>query len=150
LEVRIHGPDNYYLRQRLLPLCRGPVRYVGFLSAVQVSPSLLDADLCFLSLASDDYGYAVPGKLYEYIAHARPILAALPDGPARTLIESEGFGLVARCGDPVDLALQLEAILDRGRREACHQRLLARRNAYAARPHFLSLAQRLGQLGEGS
>lgn len=148
LEVRIHGPDNYYLRQRLLPLCRGPVRYAGFLGAAQVSAALLDADVCFLSLASADYEYAVPGKLYEYIAHARPILAALPDGPARRLVEAEGFGLVARCGDPEELALRLEEILDRGRRESCHQRLLVRRGQYAARPHFLSLAQRLGQLGE--
>ncbi|MFA6110739.1 MAG: hypothetical protein WDA75_18425, partial [Candidatus Latescibacterota bacterium] len=58
-----------------------------------------------------------------------------------------GFGLVARCGDSEELALQLEGILDRGRRETCHQRLLARRGFYSARPHFLSLAQRLGQLG---
>ncbi len=147
LEVVFHGPDNRFLRQHLLPQCVGPVHYGGFLPARAVSAALLAADICFLSLASDDYQYAVPGKLYEYIAHARPLLAALPDGPARQLIEAEGFGAVARCGDAADLAAQLERLLDPAFRLGCHQRLLARRNAYAARPHFLSLARRLHQVG---
>jgi hypothetical protein len=149
LEVVFHGPDNRFLRQQLLPQCVGLVRYGGFLPARAVSAALLGADICFLSLASDDYQYAIPGKLYEYIAHARPLLAALPDGPARQLIESEGFGVVARCGDAADLAAQLGRLLEPACRAACHQRLLARRDAYAARPHFLSLARRLHQVGCG-
>jgi len=146
IEVCIYGPDNLYMRKNLLPLAKGRIQYGGFLGMSQVSSVLLDADVCFLSLASPDYAYAIPGKLYEYIAHARPILGALPEGSARRLIEKEGFGLVANCGDARELAQLLERMLNREVRSGFHQRLVEERHHYAARPHFLSLARKVQEL----
>ena len=122
------------------------VRYGGFLGANQVSSALLKADICFLSLASEDYAYAIPGKLYEYIAHARPVLASLPRGSAWKLIEGEKFGLVAQCGSPEDLARQLEEMSVWSRRRLFHRRLLEERERFAAAPNFLSLASRVLKL----
>ncbi len=147
LRVTVYGPENLYLRRRLRPLLDGAgMRFGGFLNAAQVSPVLLDADVCYVSLASDQHAYAVPGKLYECIAHARPILAVLPPGTARSIIEEHGFGLVANCGSVEMLTGQLLAMLDPERRQGCFERLLASREAYAARPQFLSLARRLREL----
>ncbi|MEW6750769.1 MAG: glycosyltransferase [Candidatus Latescibacterota bacterium] len=143
-EVVVYGPDNAYLRRRLGGrLAAAGVRYGGFLPAAQVSGALLDADACFLSLASERFAYAVPGKLYEGIAHARPLLACLPAGGARRLIEEEGFGLVAPCGDAAELASRLAEMMEPSRRLQFHARLLARRGCYAARPQFLALARRI-------
>jgi glycosyltransferase involved in cell wall biosynthesis len=143
IEVGIYGPDNFYLRQKLRPVMKERIQYGGFLSAKQVSPVLAAADICFLSLASEEFGYAVPGKLYEYIAHARPILAALPRGSARDIIEGEGFGLVADCDSAEGLAGKLAEMLDWDKRISFHRQLMEKRQRYAARPHFLSLAERI-------
>jgi len=146
VEAVIFGPDNAYRRTALSPALVPGVTYGGYLPAGQVSAELLAADICFLSLASSDFSYAIPGKLYEYIAHARPILASLPQGAARELIESEGFGLVGDCGSPADLAAGLLTMLEPARRQSYHQALVARRHIYAAAPNFLSLARRIREL----
>lgn len=146
VEAVIYGPDNAHCRRALSPALVPGVTYGGYLNAGQVSAELLGADACFLSLASADFSYAIPGKLYEYIAHARPILASLPRGAARELIEGEGFGLVAECGSPEDLAAQLVTLLDPAQRQTFHRSLLAKRQNYAAAPNFLSLAQRILEL----
>jgi len=43
--------------------------------------------------------FAVPGKLYEYIATGRPILAMVSQGPTKELIETEGLGITVDYGD---------------------------------------------------
>jgi hypothetical protein len=88
----------------------------------------------------------VPGKLYEIIAHARPVVAALPQGAARRIIETEQFGLVADCHQPEALAAVLSQMLDGDRRRLFHANLLLQRQRFAARPYFLSLARRIQEL----
>ena len=146
VRATIHGPDNAYRRAVLNSALVPGVEYGGYLSAGEVSGHLHSADVCFLSLSSGDYAYAIPGKLYEYIAHGRPILAALPHGAARELIESAGFGLVADCGDAAGLARALEQILDPEVRRALAAQVIAQRARYAAAPNFLSLAERMQAL----
>lgn len=146
-DVVVYGPENAYLRGRLAPrLGAAGVRYGGFLPAPQVSSALLAADACFVSLASERFSYAVPGKLYECIAHARPILACLPQGSAWRLVEDEGFGLVAPCGDALGLAQRLAEMMERPRRQEIQRRLLDGRARFAARPQFLALARRIQDL----
>ncbi len=127
----------------LTPALVPGVSYGGYLSAGEVSGRLHGADVTFLSLSSRDYAYAIPGKLYEYIAHGRPILGALPSGAARELIEAQGFGLVADCGDAGGLARQLERMLDPAVRQGLARNLAAKRSQFAAAPNFLALAQRI-------
>ena len=147
IEVEIFGPENLYLRQKLLPLTGKGIRYGGFLEASKVSAALLRADVLFLSLASEDFSYAVPGKLYEYISHARPILGALPQGRAREIIEEGDFGLVAPCGNPEELAKKMAEMVDGKKRLCFHRNLVARKDEDAARPYFLSLARRIQEIG---
>ncbi len=146
IECAIYGPDNFYLRRVLQPRLGKGVEYGGFVPAKEVTNMLLSADVCFLSLASDDFSYAIPSKLYEYIAHLRPILGALPQGAARELIDGEEFGLTSDCGREDDLAQQIVAMMSVDRRIEFHQNLIRGKAKYAGRPHFLALAKRIQQL----
>ncbi|NNM26074.1 MAG: glycosyltransferase [Phycisphaerales bacterium] len=74
---------------------------------------LQSADALFLPLHDLPAGEAariVPGKLYEYLGVARPILACLPAGDARTWIESSGAGLVTRPTDSDAIATALRRL----------------------------------------
>lgn len=146
LDVAIYGPDNRYQQQVLQPRLTDGVRYGGFLQAGDVGGVLAQAHVGFLSLASEDFAYAVPGKVYDYIAHGRPMLASLPDGAARRLIETEGVGLVSACGDSAGLAHHLEALTDPAARRRLHDTVMQVRPRHAAAPHFLSLSQRIRAL----
>ena len=146
IESVLYGPDNFY-RQRVLQQQLVPgVQYGGYVDAADVADVLRAADVCFLSLSSAKYDYAIPGKLYDYIAEARPILASLPRGSAQALIEENGFGLVADCGSSESLAEKLIQILSTERRRQFHQSLVARRGRFAALPKVVALAQRIQAL----
>lgn len=65
---------------------------------------LKSADLLFLplhNLPKSDLSSIVPGKAYEYLASGKPILAALPNGDAKSFIDSAGTGLFC---DPTDVS----------------------------------------------
>jgi hypothetical protein len=54
----------------------------------------------------------VGGKLLEYLAFDRPILAVMPPGDGRALVESLAMGIVADV-EPASVADALEKLLDR-------------------------------------
>ncbi|HKY23772.1 MAG TPA: hypothetical protein VJM07_01375, partial [Gaiella sp.] len=54
------------------------------------------------------------GKVFEYIAVGRPILAVVPpDGAAAELIRETGAGIVAPPDDPGEIGAALEALYGR-------------------------------------
>ena len=58
----------------------------------------------------------ISGKVYEYLAARRPILAAVPpNGVAAALVGSAGAGEVADPDDPGAQSRALEALVDRRR-----------------------------------
>jgi hypothetical protein len=56
----------------------------------------------------------VPGKTFEYLASTRPILAAVPAGDARDLLEAAGNSAI--CG-PDDVAAMMDIIREQVRRK---------------------------------
>jgi glycosyltransferase involved in cell wall biosynthesis len=59
------------------------------------------------------------GKVFEYLAAERPILAAVPpDGAAATLIRETGAGIVARPDDPREIGKALRSLHERWRGRA--------------------------------
>jgi glycosyltransferase involved in cell wall biosynthesis len=146
LECVLYGPDTFYRQRVLQPLLVPGVAYGGYVDAPDVAGVLRSADVCFASLSSEKYDYAIPGKLYDYIAEARPILGSLPRGSASAMIEENDFGLVANCGSEADLAEKLIQMLSPARRRQIHQRLVAGRGRFAALPKVISLAQRIREL----
>lgn len=79
------------------------VELVDYLPHRDSVEKLQQADALFLplhGLGPDQRSRIVPGKTYEYLAARRPILACLPPGDARELIERSGNGWLA---DPCDV-----------------------------------------------
>ncbi len=95
------------------------VRLHGYLAHADSVALVRTADLLFLpmhDLAPGTRARIVPAKTYEYVASGRPILAAVPDGDARDLLEQAGTAFVC---DPADVERMAEIISER---IACHDR----------------------------
>ena len=74
----------------------------GFVTHAEAIALMRSADLLFLpmhNLPSGVRATIVPGKTYEYLASGRPILAAVPDGDARDLLEEAGGAEIVRPDD---------------------------------------------------
>ena len=92
------------------------VKTLGYLTHAETVALLRSADLLFLpmhGLPAGRRARIVPGKTYEYLAAGRPILAAVPEGDARDLLEQAGALLCppaaveclqAALGDRIDAA----------------------------------------------
>jgi len=91
------------------------VKTPGYLTHAETVGLLRSADLLFLPMHGLPPGRRariVPGKTYEYLAAQRPILAAVPDGDARDLLERAG-ALLCRPTDVDGLTAALSEQLDR-------------------------------------
>lgn len=107
IRIEMYGPANRYFRRHVAPhLCEG-VEFMGFVPRSEVMAKMVCAGAGFLSLSSPVLAYATPTKLFEYLDLGRPILASLPPGATRELIEGERIGLVADAGDIEQLARHL-------------------------------------------
>jgi glycosyltransferase involved in cell wall biosynthesis len=90
----------------------------GYLDHAASLDLLRSADLLFLpmhDLAPGRRSRIVPGKTYEYLASGRPILAAVPDGDARDLLQQAGNAILCRPGDVAGMAAAIVAQLDGAR-----------------------------------
>ncbi|MGH3004343.1 MAG: glycosyltransferase family 4 protein [Gaiellaceae bacterium] len=91
------------------------VKTPGYLTHSETIGLLRSADLLFLPMHGLPPGRRariVPGKTYEYLAAQRPILAAVPDGDARDLLE-RARALLCRPADVDGLTEALSRQLDR-------------------------------------
>ncbi len=87
------------------------VRLRGYLPHAESVALIRSADLLFLpmhNLPPGERMSIVPGKTYEYLASGRPILAAVPDGDARDLLEEAGTARLCR-PDDVDAMAEIVA-----------------------------------------
>jgi glycosyltransferase involved in cell wall biosynthesis len=101
------------------------VRPLGYLPHAEVTMLLRTADLLFLpmhELPAARRATIVPGKTYEYLASGTPILAAVPDGDARDLLERSGAALICRPRDVDCMARAIVAQAERARRGDLPQR----------------------------
>jgi glycosyltransferase involved in cell wall biosynthesis len=88
------------------------VRLHGYMPHAESIALLRSADLVFLPMQDLPRGQRaglVPGKTYEYLASERPILAAVPEGDAREIMEESGAAIVC---DPADVDAMAAAIAD--------------------------------------
>ncbi|HLW46982.1 MAG TPA: glycosyltransferase family 4 protein [bacterium] len=107
-------------------------------------PSLVDAaDCCLVTLEASVATPVVPSKIGGILAQARPIVAALPRGDARDIVEESGGGVCVDPGDANGLARAIRelaadpaarhAMGEAGRRYAdAHLSRTAATGAYAA------------------
>lgn len=136
LKVEIFGPDSGYFRRHVRPHLVEGVDFGGFLPKLEIDEKQAVADIGFLSLGDATYAYATPTKLFDYIELGLPIVAALPHGAARDIIEGHDLGLVVELGDVEGLADSLERMVD-----DADLRRRCRDNARRARSEFRSSVQ---------
>jgi glycosyltransferase involved in cell wall biosynthesis len=89
------------------------VRLRGYVTHAESIELMQSADLLFLPMQNLPAGVRatiVPGKTYEYLASGSPILAAVPDGDARDILEEAGHALLVR---PDDIDGMARSIRDR-------------------------------------
>jgi glycosyltransferase involved in cell wall biosynthesis len=89
------------------------VRSLGYVDHPTAIRQMVAADALFLPMHSIPHGKRariVPGKTYEYLASGRPILAAVPPGDTRDLIETTQSGVVANPSDVPGIARAIETL----------------------------------------
>jgi glycosyltransferase involved in cell wall biosynthesis len=90
------------------------VKRLGYLSHTDTVALMRSADALFLpmhDLPTGRRARIVPGKTYEYLGARRPILAAVPDGDARDLLERAGNAALSRPRDVDGLVDALRALV---------------------------------------
>jgi len=91
------------------------VKLVGYLAHKRTLEFMINSDVLLLLIASEEAieekmgPPMVPGKLYEYLAAKRPILALVPEGAAANIVRSTKSGIVV---PPEDVNLTKQAILN--------------------------------------
>ncbi len=75
----------------------GIVSFIGFRPRAEALGRIAAADAALLILADEPgKGLFVPGKLYDYIGLDRPILAIVPDGDVRNILDELNWGVVVK------------------------------------------------------
>jgi len=95
---------------------RCPVTLHGYMSHADSIALMRGGDLLFLpmhNLPSGVRASIVPGKTYEYLASCTPILAAVPDGDARDILEEAGNAILVRPDDVDGIAAGIRTELER-------------------------------------
>jgi glycosyltransferase involved in cell wall biosynthesis len=94
------------------------VHFHGYMPHAESIALLRGADLLFLPMQDLPAGKRaglVPGKAYEYLAAERPILAAVPAGDARDILEESGAALICDPADVEGMAAAINQELNRKR-----------------------------------
>jgi glycosyltransferase involved in cell wall biosynthesis len=92
------------------------IRFTGYLPHDRSVEMIRTADLLFLPMHNLPLGRRstiVPGKVYEYLAAGKPILAAVPDGDAREFLRKSNNAYLCRPDDHEAMKVALKrAYLD--------------------------------------
>jgi glycosyltransferase involved in cell wall biosynthesis len=144
LEVHLAGVVSAVDRE---VAARSPcARMPGYRSHDRTLDLLRTADLLFLPMQDLPPGVRagiIPGKTYEYLAANRPILAAVPDGDARDLLEEAGGAVLCR---PSDVDAMTRAIVQQLARFRAGTPAPAPREDVVARYEYRRLAEKLAEV----
>lgn len=144
LEIFYIGNYNKYepIKQYQYATFYGPYEHQKFIDFM-----IENVDVGFVSLKNDYFGACVPSKIYEYINLGLPILAALPDGDAKDLIEKNGFGLCYKYDDYDGIAKGIERFKnDKSFFEFCKKNILEQKENWSMENLFLELIQKIEKL----
>ena len=90
----------------------------GYVTHGESIEMMQTADLLFMpmqNLPAGTRATIVPGKTYEYLASGSPILAAVPEGDARDILEEAGNAILVRPDDVAGLGAGISSAVDRWR-----------------------------------
>lgn len=99
--------------ERVLESRRSPVKILGFMPQVQALRQIEETDYLLLTMTND---ISLPGKLFEYLATGKPILALTPGhGEVARILRETGAGESVEHDDPAAIRRMLEAAWQRAR-----------------------------------
>ena len=112
----------------------------GYVTHTRAVELMRTADLLFLPMHELQQGRAtiVPGKAYEYLAAGVPILAAVPDGDIRDVLEIGGQATLCRPSDVDGLSEAVDAAISRKQPAARGSRVAIERYSYPRLAHELA------------
>lgn len=117
LRVRFIGKaeDRFLDLIRTLQL-EGLVEFLGFLSHREAIEQIVSADALLLVIAPEDGNQNVlTGKVFEYLAAGKPVLALVPEGAASKLLTDARVGVTVAPTDIEAIAEQLHVLYQRHR-----------------------------------
>jgi len=147
IQVEVYGQKGYYYRYFYRKtLCEG-ISFNGFIPYLELMKKMMeDIDIGFFSLADDKYSYATPTKLFDYINLELPILAALPDGEAKDIIETHQVGKVAHYSNIEQLADHIYAYyIDKDERIIIKENIQKVKDKFHIRNQVLKMSKTLGE-----
>ncbi len=95
------------------------IHFAGYAQHAESLNMVRTANLLFLPMHKVRLGQRatiVPGKLYEYMASGRPILAAVPDGDAKDYLLASGTALICDPDNPEAMGKILDKTYDAWKR----------------------------------
>lgn len=119
VRVRLVGPYAPEVDRAVRSMGLGDIVESGeYLAHPDAVRSLVESDLLLLVLDSPGHSRtSLTGKLFEYIAAAKPVLAVIYEGETADLITRERIGTVVSPGRPEDVAAALGVFYRRYREE---------------------------------
>ncbi len=134
LTVDLYGPESPYFSRKIRSLLSEDCSFGGFVPQAEMAQLVQAADIGFFSLSEETYAYATPTKLFDYIEAGVPIVASLPDGAARDIVERHKIGLVADRGDIAGLAACLQEMVENDQlRQQCKANMRSIRDNFRPR-----------------
>jgi glycosyltransferase involved in cell wall biosynthesis len=104
--VRFVGVMEKGMEDKIRAVLAGRSEFSGYVSHSEAIRAVMESDINLIARPVDrKASYNVPGKLFEYLAAKRPILAVAPrDGEIARIVESTGAGIVLSQGDVEELS----------------------------------------------
>lgn len=111
--VELFYIGNFASNRALLKIKDENVHFIKHLPHDEYQQFMIEnVDVGAVTLARDYYGACVPSKIYEYINLGIPIIAGLPDGDARGIINDHGFGIAVHQDDILEMAHGIDRMCD--------------------------------------
>jgi glycosyltransferase involved in cell wall biosynthesis len=86
---------------------KGVVECVGYVHHRESIRYLMNSDMLFLTIRGDMGEGMITGKIFEYLASGKPILAEIPKGEAEKLILNYARGVVVPPADEMGMTAQI-------------------------------------------
>ncbi len=113
--VRFVGVMEKGMQEKIRTFLPGRCEFSGYVSHPEAVKAVMESDINLIARPVDQKAsYNVPGKLFEYLAAGRPILAVAPrGGEIARIVESTGSGMVLSQDGVSELAGALSRAIPR-------------------------------------
>lgn len=106
IHLRFIGVMDMKIKNTIERLLGGNVSFIGYVGHLEAVKTIIESDINLIALPYGE-NYGIPGKVFEYLAAKRPILAVVPPGETADIVRSARAGVVISDDDPKKLSDKL-------------------------------------------